>query len=142
MFTAQWATGKSGGRYRYYRCTKKKGVCSQGYVREDILLAQIRERLQTISLPDRYTNWMLNRIEEWEREETTATGSEIEHLSQSIKADEERMDKLVSTYLDSDIPKVSYLKRKDALMRSLVALEQEKKDVQRGGKKWVEPLRA
>ena len=26
-------------------------------------------------------------------------------------------------------------------MRSLAALEQEKKDVQRGGKKWVEPLR-
>jgi DNA invertase Pin-like site-specific DNA recombinase len=25
MVTAQWATGKSGGRYRYYRCTKKKG---------------------------------------------------------------------------------------------------------------------
>jgi len=29
MITAQWATGKMGGRYRYYRCTKKKGNCGQ-----------------------------------------------------------------------------------------------------------------
>ena len=141
MFTAQWCTGKSGGRYRYYRCTKKKGNCGAKYLREDLLASQIKERLQTISLPDRYTGWMLNKIEEWEREEITASGSEIQNLSSEIKAAEERMDKLVSTYLDGDIPKESYLKRKDALMRSSAALQEKKKDFERGRKNWVEPLR-
>ena len=51
------------------------------------------------------------------------------------------MDKLVSTYLDGDIPKESYLKRKDALMRSSAALQEKKKDFERGRKNWVEPLR-
>ncbi len=141
MFTAQWATGKSGGKYRYYRCTKKKGVCSQRYVREDVLLAQVKERLQTISLSDKYTGWMLNKVGEWEREETTVSGSEIQHLSSEIKASEEGMDKLVSTYLDGDIPKENYLKRKDILMRSLATLQEKKKDVERGRKNWIEPLR-
>src|SRR3989338_11606754 len=51
------------------------------------------------------------------------------------------MDRLVSTYLDGDIPKEIYLKRKDALMRSLAALQEKKKDFERGRKNWVEPLR-
>lgn len=51
------------------------------------------------------------------------------------------MDKLVSTYLDGDIPKEIYLTRKDALMRSLAALQEKKKDFERGRKNWVEPLR-
>ncbi len=142
MFTAQWATGKSGGRYRYYRCTKKKGNCTSGYVREDILLAQIQERIERISLPDRYTGWMLNKVDEWEREETVISGSEMQNLSIKIKASEERMDKLISAYLDNDIPKESYLKRKDEIMRSLASLNGEKKDFESGKKKWVEPLRA
>lgn len=139
MFTAQWTTGKSGGRYRYYRCTKKKGNCGAKYLREDLLASQIKERLQTISLPDRYTDWMLNKVDEWEREETTASGSEIQNLSSEIKAGEERMDKLVSAYLDGDIPKAIYLAKKDALMRSLAALQEKKKDFERGRKNWVEP---
>ena len=55
------------------------------------------------------TNWMLKQVKEWEREESTASGSEIQNLSLEIKASEERMDKLVSTYLDGDIPKTIYL---------------------------------
>ena len=34
--TAQFSRGKCGGIYRYYRCTKKKGVCSQKYIQEKI----------------------------------------------------------------------------------------------------------
>ena len=141
MFTAQWCTGKLGGRYRYYRCTKKKGNCGAKYLREDLLASQIKERLQTISLPDRYTGWMLNKVDEWEREETTASGSKIQNLSSEIKAGEERMQKLVGLYLDGDIPKPIYLTKKDALMRSLIALQEKKKDFERGRKNWVEPLR-
>ena len=141
MFTAQWATGKCGGRYRYYRCTKKKGVCSQGYLREDILVFQLQERLQSISLCDRYTDWMFARIAEWEREETSVSQSEVQNLSAKIKAGEERMDKLVSAYLDDDVPKEIYLTRKDDVMRSLAALKTKKKDFERGRNQWVEPLR-
>ncbi len=142
MFTAQWATGKSGGRYRYYRCTKKKGYCKSGYVREDVLLAQIQERIESISLPDRYTGWMLNKVDEWEREENTTNGGEVQNLSSKIRAGEERMERLVSAYLDGVIPKTSYLTRKDEIMRVLASLNGEKKDFENGKKKWVEPLRA
>ncbi|PIR89195.1 MAG: hypothetical protein COU07_02410 [Candidatus Harrisonbacteria bacterium CG10_big_fil_rev_8_21_14_0_10_40_38] len=140
MFTAQYAHG-NGGTYRYYRCTKKKGACSQGYLREDILVFQLKERLQTISLCEKYTDWMLAKINEWEQEEIALSQSDVQNLSTKIKASEERMEKLVSAYLDGDIPKASYLTRKDEIMRSLATLKAKRKDFERGENKWVEPLR-
>jgi DNA invertase Pin-like site-specific DNA recombinase len=52
MITAQWATGKCGGKYRYYRCTKKNGKCGQKYLMEYSLASQVKEQLQGVSLPE------------------------------------------------------------------------------------------
>src|SRR3989338_4784898 len=141
MISAQWAANRWGTKYRYYRCSKKRGHCSQPYVQEGELAEKITARLKTVSLPDRYTGWMLNKVQEWEREEIVASGSEVQNLSDQVKANEARIEKLVSTYLDGDVPKEMYLKRKDALMRVLAALKEKKKDFERGRKNWVEPLR-
>ena len=141
MISAQWTTNRYGTKYRYYRCSKKRGRCSQSYLREEDLVQQLKARLQTISLCDRYTDWMLNKVKDWEREEISASQSEVQNLSTKIKDGEARMDKLVSTYLDGDIPKTIYLKKKDSIMRSLATLKAEMKDFERGRNQWVEPLR-
>ena len=141
MISAQWATGKSGGRYRYYRCSKKRGKCSQPYIQENELAERIKSNIESISLPDRYTGWMLTKVDEWERDETVASASDFQNLSSKIKEAEERMEKLVSVYLDGDIPKPIYLKRKDETMCLLASLNKEKKDFENGKQKWVEPLR-
>jgi DNA invertase Pin-like site-specific DNA recombinase len=141
MFTAQWATGKCGGKYRYYRCTKKKGKCSQGYVREESLAEQIQERLKTISLCDEWTEYMLKKVNKWEKERNFSSQSSVANLSDKIKASEARLEELISMYLDGDIPKDIYVKKKDENMRATLALKQEKKDFEHKGNNWVEPLR-
>jgi site-specific DNA recombinase len=141
MISAQWTTNRHGTKYRYYRCSKKKNACSQPYIQEMELADKIRSRLETIALADKYTGWMLNKMDEWEKSETAANASSSQNLSSKIKASEERMEKLVSAYLDGDIPKESYLKRKDETMRSIASLQAEKKDFDAGKKKWVEPTR-
>ena len=141
MITAQWATGCTGIRYRYYRCTKKKGRCSQGYVREDVLVSQLQKQLQTISLCDRYTSWMLEQVRAWEQDQKSASQRDTQNLSEDIKAAETRMEKLVSLYLDEEIPRSAYLNRKDEVMRGLAALKEKKKDFAYTGNNWVEPLR-
>src|SRR3989338_3664388 len=113
MFSAQWATGKMGGRYRYYRCSKKRGRCGQPYIQEKELATQLRARLQSISLSSRYTDWMLAKVNEWESSEKSVSHSEVHQLSEAIKASEARLEKLVSVYLDGDIEKSIYLKKKD-----------------------------
>src|ERR1700675_16518 len=73
MITAQWVKG-NGGRYRYYRCTKKKEKCSQQYLREDLLALQIKELLQKISLPDEWIKYMSEKTREIEKEIKVSSG--------------------------------------------------------------------
>ncbi len=141
MISAQWATNRWGTKYRYYRCSKKRGRCGQSYLQEAELARQICARLQTISLSERYTDWMLSQVKLWERESVTASESEVQNLSEHIKASEARLERLVATYLDGDIPKPLYLKKKDECMRASLALKEQMKDFERGRNNWVEPLR-
>ena len=141
MITAQWATNRFGTKYRYYRCTKKKGKCSQGYLREDRLVAQIQERLQKISLCDESIDKMLKQVDKWEKENNLSSQTCVQNLADKSKVSEEKLDKLVSSYLDGDIPKELYIKKKDELMRESLALKDKKKDFERKGNNWVEPLR-
>ncbi|TAL49511.1 recombinase family protein, partial [Patescibacteria group bacterium] len=141
MISAQWAVNRWGTKYRYYRCSKKRGRCSQPYIQEVELARQIKARLQTISLCDNLTDWMLEKVKSWEREEVGASQSEVQNLSENIKTAEAKMEKLVSTYLDGDIPKQTYLKKKDEILLASAVLEQRKKDFENGRKNWVEPLR-
>ena len=140
MISAQWAVNRWGTKYRYYRCSKKRGRCSQPYIQEAELARQIKARLQTISLCDNLTDWMLEKVKVWEREEVGASQSEVQNLSTQIKTAEAKMEKLVSTYLDGDIPKATYLKKKDEILLVSAVFEQKKKDFENGRKNWVEPL--
>ena len=53
--TAQWSKGK----YRYYRCTKRLGKCSQSYLSEGLLAEQLKQQLQKISIGDDWAKKML-----------------------------------------------------------------------------------
>ncbi|MBU1164487.1 recombinase family protein [Patescibacteria group bacterium] len=43
----------------YYRCTKKKGFCTQRYVREEKLVLQFKETLKQYSISDNWADKML-----------------------------------------------------------------------------------
>ncbi len=100
-----------------------------------------KKKRSQVSLCNEYTGWMLAKIDEWEHEETSSSQGDVHNLSLKIKVNEERMEKLVSAYLDGDIPKEIYLKKKDTTTRSLATLNEKKKDFERWGNTWVEPLR-
>ena len=124
--TAQWAKRKSGGLYRCYRCTKKRGICSQKYIQEKDLAAQIRAQLQSVALPDTHTDWMLKRVDEWEKEQTNKSQSSVQNIKSKITETQEKLDKLVSAYIDGDIPKESYLSKKEELLKPKVSLTGQK----------------
>ena len=141
MITAQWTTGKMGVRYRYYRCTKKKGKCSQLYLQEDALVLQLKERLEQIALPDEWTDYMLRKTDEWEKEEKVSSGSQLGRIKDSERETEQKLDELVSLYLDGDIPKENYIFKKNELLKQKVSLAQKMDSARALRKNWVEPLR-
>ena len=140
MITAQWAKGH-GGLYRYYRCTKKNGKCGQGYLREDRLVFQLRDQLQKIMLPDEWIRYMLEKTDEWEKNEKVSSRSIVGQIKENERETQEKLDALVSLYLDGDIPKEQYLKKKDELMRQKVSLAEKLESARAERNNWVEPLR-
>ena len=141
MITAQWCTGKMGGRYRYYRCTKKKGKCSQRYLMEDVLALQVKEQLQSVALPEAWADYMLKKVEVFEHEETHASGNRLGQMKEDLKTLEAKLDALVDLYLNHDIERDIYLTKKGALMRQRSSLQAKSSSVRAERKNWVEPLR-
>ena len=84
---------------------------------------------------------MLAKVKEWEHSENSGLQSEFQNLSENLKANDARLEKLVSTYLDNNVSKEIYLKKKDEIMRASLALKEKKKDFENGRNNWVEPLR-
>ena len=139
--TAQFAHG-NGGTYRYYRCTRKKGNCAQKYLREDLLVSQLKARLQSVALCDEWTGKMLKQVEAWEKEQVHSSQTFVQNLRGNQKETQEKLDKLVSAYIDGDIPKESYLVKKEELLKQKVSLASQKSDFGQMGKNWIEPLRS
>ena len=141
MITAQWSTNRFGTKYRYYRCTKKKGKCQQGYLREDALALQLQNKLQKISLPNDWTDYMLEKVEVWRKESVQSLGSSLGQIKDSERETQSKLDTLVNLYLDGDIPKEQYLKKKNDLLKQKVSLAHKLESAREKRKNWVEPLR-
>ena len=137
--TAQYAQG-NGGQYRYYRCTKKKGYCSQKYLQEKDLATQLQARLKSVALSDEQTSKMLGQVDEWQKDEVCSSQEIGQNLKIKQKETQAKLDKLVSLYIDGDVEKESYLVKKEELLKSKLSLANKLTDFGRG-KNWLEPLR-
>ena len=140
MITAQWAKGH-GGLYRYYRCTKKNGKCGQGYLQEEKLVFQLREQLQSIKLPDDWFDYMTRKTDEWKKETKVSSVSLLGQIRDDREETQEKLDKLVTLFLDGDIPKEQYLKKKNDLLVQKVSLSNKLDSARDDRNNWVEPLR-
>src|SRR3990167_10696984 len=124
MITAQYATNRFGTRYTYYRCTKKSGKCSQPYLSAEALTAQAHTLLQSVSLPLEEIEGMEKQINVWESESISSRGEVAQNLKSKLSETQEKLNRLVSLYLDGDIERELYLTKKDALLRQKTKLEE------------------
>ena len=137
MITAQYAKKT----YRYYRCTKRLGQCSQSYLSELQLVEQLKQELSKIALCEDWKEKMLAQVEIWEKEAKSSSHIFAQNLDEKIKLTDEKLDKLINTFLDGDIEKDNYLKKKEELIKTKKDLCGQKSDFGRKGNNWIEPLR-
>ncbi|MDP3793208.1 MAG: recombinase family protein, partial [Candidatus Uhrbacteria bacterium] len=120
--TAQYAHGH-GGTYKYYRCTKRLGSCSQSYLREDLLTEQLKAEISKVALCEDWKEKMLAQVEMWEKENIQSSQSFAQNLEKEIKETEVKLDRLVNAFLDSTIEKDVYLAKKDGLIKTKTDLQ-------------------
>ena len=136
--TGCFAIGKAGGKFRYYRCTKKKGPCLQGALQEKYLTEQIKNSLEKIALPNEWTDNMLNQISLWEKEGNSSSQLAVQNKKTQVSEVQEKIDRLVNAYIDGDIPKESYLPMKEELLKQKLAITKRSGSIQ---ETWIKPLR-
>jgi len=137
MITAQYAKKT----YRYYRCTKRLGHCSQSYLSETQLVEQLKQELSKVALCEDWKEKMLAQVEIWEKESKESSHIFAQNLETKIRLTNEKLDKLINAFLDGDIEKETYLSKKEELIQTKKDLCGQKSDFGRKGNNWIEPLK-
>jgi len=127
--------------HHYYRCTKKRGNCGNGYIREELLVDQINDVLQKVSLPPSWADLMLAKLET-EREQEKQDGKTFaQNLKLQIEDFNNRIEKLLDAHLDGLIPKDEYTTKKQKILNQKIDLEEKLRDFEQKGNHWLEPMR-
>ena len=111
--------------YNYYRCTKKKIVCSQKYVREENLSKQVSEILQKVSLPSVWTKKMIAKLGKEKEENVQADRAFAQNLKSQIAELNDKLDKLLDNQLDGVISTEEYVAKKQKILNQKIEISEK-----------------
>jgi hypothetical protein len=127
--------------HTYYRCSKKGVVCSQSYIREEVLAVQLSDILKDFAAP---SDWAVELLKMADADEANAMQSSIaasQAVREEITATTQKLQRLHRLYLDEDIERETYLAEKGDLLSRRKSLEGKLAGLGRGYLAWLEPLR-
>ena len=102
--------------HNYLRCTKRRGPCSQKYVREEAMTAMIQEELKKVSLPDDVVDWLIAEVEKGKAEDNNSSTDQIQKINNEIKNIDVKLDKLMTAYLENALTLPEYQAAKNKLI--------------------------
>lgn len=124
--------------HTYYRCTKKRGHCSQKYIREEEINKQIITQLKRISIDNEVRDAILIGIKERNQIESGAYIGSLEFWQREIIRLETKKSKLIDLYTDGNIPKEDLDNQMGLLVLDLQNAKQTIKECEKAGNKWLE----
>ncbi|MDO8643386.1 MAG: recombinase family protein, partial [bacterium] len=119
MITAERQKG-----HHYYRCTRKKGKCTEPYVREESLANQMATAISSVSLPQEVYEFCVNALEKEAKDSSLPLLEEKTAGDRKIKELQSKLDRLLDAHLDGLIDKQEYQTKKEALLSSQVTLKE------------------
>ena len=128
-------------RYLYYRCTKKRGPCSQGAIRGEALETQLSALLTRHAPSQGWAEQMLALADKDEQEAGKVAERAIRELRAAIAGIDEKTSRLTDLYVEQDIERDAYLQRKRALMSERRSAEEQIGRLERNATAWLQPLR-
>ena len=127
--------------HNYYRCTKKREMCSQKYVREEALIKQVKSFLQKVSLTSQDTEKVLRELDKDEQKAKANSRDVLQNLKSEITDIGTKLDKLLSAYLDEIVSADEYAAQKEKLLARKVECTEEINEIENGSVSWLEPAR-
>ncbi|WP_299213527.1 recombinase family protein [uncultured Dokdonia sp.] len=122
----------------YYRCTKKKGSCSQKTIQESELEKQYLKALQSIEIEKPFYDFITKELKDYDE---TNNAVQLQYISQIKKRKSEiesRINGLTLMRAEGDISKEMYHQLKEQSVKEAKTLESEIKQEERGITNWME----
>ncbi len=143
MMTAQFARGRHGGLYRYYRCTRKVRACAEPYVQEGAVIEQASTLLSPLAISAREAETIYRLLDQQAKSTGKAHEDTLAALTARIKVVQDKLNRLVQAHLADVIDEESYREASLSLVTEKAALKTERARLSRTRtNSWIEPSRA
>ncbi len=126
-------------KYHYYRCTKKKGPCTEPFVREEDLAKQISTAIAKVALPADAYQQMIAWWAKEQQDSRQPLARFKEQFDREMPAIQGKLDRLLDAHLDGIIDRVEYQAKKESLLKQKVRLEEKLTALETGAMGWLEP---
>ena len=142
IHTKYYKTTKRKADYIYYRCTKKKGPCSQkSYVRQEEFDSQMRKIVSDVAIPATIAKDWLSWLKRDEKGETKLAQVNIEKLENGIRELDKKLNLLVDGYLDGVFEEEIYKLKKNEIFEEKLKLQEQIAKIKEKGSHWLEPFK-
>ena len=124
--------------YEYYRCTKKRGACSQPYIEVKELEKQIDEVLASIVMTQHCREWLIKYFDEANKDEekTALTIYKTQHRTLEIIAKE--LFNLTTMRRKEQIEEDEFIEQRNALLAERRQLQERVGGTEYRIEKWLE----
>jgi DNA invertase Pin-like site-specific DNA recombinase len=129
--------------YTYYRCTHKSKIikCTEPAIREEELDRQLSTILKEHVLPFEWAAELSKMADKEEQVAINSSAALVQEVKDEIQDISEKLQRLLSVYLDQDIEQEAYRSEKASLLSRKKSLEEKMAQVVKGVSIWIEPLR-
>ena len=100
----------------YLRCTKRVSACTQKYVREETIAAQVDREIGRVALEAAAADWIVSELEKTRAEAATAQAAAIERTKADLAQTEKKIDILLDMRLSEQIVEQEYVSKKHILL--------------------------
>ncbi len=127
--------------HHYYNCTKKKGPCSQKYLREEALVEQMREAIRKVAISDKWAEKILESLNKEEEADREKAMEVLTNLKSEIAELDKKIDKLLEAYLENIVSVEEYQRKKQNMIELKSQLKQKIVEIEETQSFWLEPAR-
>ncbi len=124
----------------YLRCTKRvKKDCSQPYVRETSIAAQVTEYLRLISMPQCEADAMIQALQEERATQALSRKQAMQELRNRVCEIDQKLDRLMDVYLEQGITRDEFKAAKATLVKEKQLLKEQLHQLEENRGDWFEP---
>ena len=121
------------------RCTKRKGPCDEPFVREEVIEAQIKGELKSLSLPPALANGLILMAEQERAASAQAGEKAAQNLRGGIDILTKKMNALLDMTLSGQITQDEYAQKKRSFIADKMEIEMKLAAFARQGANRFEP---